>query len=505
MKKYLSIALLSLFLFTACNEEKFNNLSNEIKEAPRDLLYYEIKNAREFSRIISGKPTIDTDKLVPNFEILSGKREDGTELDASYMDDVSIQNPVIVTKDLKPENYYFIDGQEITTYTAVDYTNSGVITIADENNFGIGKYSFTIKVTTNDDENNFTTIFDEAFKLDIGPELVTNLLYSPLAQNLVVGQNSKTTKPFLITGNSDVTFQLETEQDKLDIDPQTGVISLKSGYATAVNDTIYPAVNVISNISGEITRFQGESFLLLVASNTPVDLPKQTKYFFYPTLEANNKQFGYSVDVIRQGLVADNKIWVQQNPSTLANLDSSLPVISGKKGLVTNAVVGGKSEPHESDVILNSQDLSQYRLGFNLSAVFFTQNRFVEYLSDGATPTDLEIYISTDYTGNNNTATWTQINDQIESRINTNTGMSFTGTPYPGDQKGADPDGKKNSSRNADGKWVRSEFDLNPYKDEKNFTMKFKFNSYFTGEIRGSTGRAGRHIISDVHFKATEQ
>ena len=47
--------------------------------------------------------------------------------------------------------------------------------------------------------------------------------------------------------------------------------------------------------------------------------------------------------------------------------------------------------------------------------------------------------------------------------------------PYPGDQRGADPDGKKDRSRNADGKWVRCEFDLNPYKEEKNFTLKFSF------------------------------
>lgn len=505
MKKNISVILFSFIFFTSCEQDKFNDLEVENNQAPKDLSYLQILNAREFSQIKSGKPTIDTNKLVPIFEVVAGFKEDGTELDQSFMKDVSIENPTTSVKNLKPENYYTLNGEEVTTYVAVDNTNSGVITIADQNNFGNGKYTFTVKVTTNDGEKDFETIFDNAFEINVGPALVTNLLYSPLAQNLVVGQVSETTQPFLITGNENITFELDSDQNKLNINEQTGVISLRSDYTTTENDTIYPAVKVISNISGEVTNFQGPSFLLLVASNAPVNLPKQTKFFFYPTLEANNKQFGYSVDVLRQGLVPDNLIWTQQAPSPLANLDSSLPTISGKKGVVTNAVVGGVSEPHESDIILNSQDLSQYRLGFDLTAVFYIQNRFVEYLADGSTPTDLEIFMSTDYDGDNASANWTQINDQLLCRINSNTGASFTGTPYPGDQQGADPEGKKNSSENADGRWVRCELDLNPYKEEKNFTLKFKYNSYFTGEITGSSGRAGRYIISDVHYKATEQ
>ena len=79
------------------------------------------------------------------------------------------------------------------------------------------------------------------------------------------------------------------------------------------------------------------------------------------------------------------------------------------------------------------------------------------------------------------------------------------GLPYPGDQKGDDPEGKKDSYKNADGKWVRCELNLNNYKNEDKFTLKFKLQSNFTGNISGATGRAGRHMISDVHFKATEQ
>ena len=102
-------------------------------------------------------------------------------------------------------------------------------------------------------------------------------------------------------------------------------------------------------------------------------------------------------------------------------------------------------------------------------------------------------------------ATWTKINDKVKSWINTTAGDPIIGTPYPGDQLGVDPDGKKDALKNADAKWVKCEFDLNSFKTEKNFTLKFKFASYFTGTISGATGRSGRFYISDVHFKATEE
>lgn len=507
MKKYFKLSIIIiLIVFAQCKDDGISeSMLLDNKQAPKNLAYQEIVNAREFASLRSNVPTIDTDNLMPTFEIVSVRKEDGTVLDASYMKDVSIQNPIEVELPLKPENYYFSNGVQVTTYTVVDYTNSGKITIADNNNFDIGTYYFTINVSTTHKETTFNTLFTDVFKITIGPQLVTNLLYSPLAQNLVVGQNSKTTKPFLITGNPAVTFELSSDQDKLNIDAQTGEISLKSDYTTIANDTIFPGVNVISNISGEITSFQGQSFLMLVASLTPVNLPKQTKYFFYPTLEANNKLFGYTTEIIRAGNIPTNLVWTQQAASPLANLDTSLPIIANKRAIVTNAVVGNVSTPHESDVIINSQDLSQFKLGFDLKAVFYISNVFVEYMQDGRTPTDLEIYMSTDYTGNNSTASWTRINDDISCLINANTGTPFIGTPYPGDQRGLDPDGKKNSARNADGRWVRCEFDLNPFKNEKNFTLKFKFNSYFEGTISGATGRSGRYIISDIHYKATEQ
>ena len=76
-------------------------------------------------------------------------------------------------------------------------------------------------------------------------------------------------------------------------------------------------------------------------------------------------------------------------------------------------MTAGDWEPHESFITINPQDLTQYKLGYNLATVFYTKNQYVEYKTDGGTPTELEIYISTNYTGDDETSTWTQINDQL--------------------------------------------------------------------------------------------
>jgi len=254
--------------------------------------------------------------------------------------------------------------------------------------------------------------------------------------------------------------------------------------------------------------FQGESFLILVASNAPVDLPKLTNYFFYPTLQAENKLYGYEKTVVKAGDVTDYRTWLQAAPAPLAASPRPESVI-GNKSIWTN-MTADDWEPHESFVTINPQDLTQYSLGYNLSMVFYSKNQYVEYMTDGGTPTELEIYISENYTGEDATSTWTQINDQLSCQINSTTSTPFIGTPYPGDQKlgAGDFDGKKDTSRNADGKWVRNEMNLNTYKSSKSFAVKFRIVSLYEGPGKpssGSAGRPGRYYISDVHFKASEE
>lgn len=501
-----------LLFLVGCQEDTFTaDPTFADFESPSDLSYQELINGRENAAVKTGTPTINTGGLTPIYEIVSARKADGTLLDETYMNDVSIANPTEKEVNLKPEDYYVVEGDTIKTYIGVDTSKGGVITITDENQFGIDDYYFTIKVTTAIDNVPHETIFEDVFHLGVGPGLVTNLLYSPIAQNIVVGSGNTTTKPYLITGNPDVTFALGNEEENLNIDPATGIISLKEGYTTEEDNYMYPKVLVTSNISQETTEFQGESFLILVASNSPVDLPKQTNYFFYPTLEAENKTFGYAKTVINPGSVTNSKTWIQSAPSPLAAAERPDDII-GNKSLWTN-MTAGTYLAHESYVTINPQDLTQYSLGYNLSMVFYTKNQYVEYMPSGETPSDLEIYISEDYTGEDDTSTWTKVNDQLSTQINSLTVTSFTGFPYPGDQKlktGMTNHGQ-DTSKNADAKWVRSEMNLNEYKDVKNFALKFKIISNYTdqeypGGIKGVGGsRPGRYYISDIHFKASEE
>lgn len=513
MKRILSItAILMLFFgFMSCDDDRDtfqDNLDTVAPARPTNLVYSNISNAREFSLIQTPPPAVNTDGLMPSFEIVSITDESGTVLDDTFLSSVEISNPEAVTIELEEEDFFMRDGQLVTSITTFDASNAGAITIADGNNFSVGQYTFDIGVSVSNDEGAASTTFEDALVIGVGPELVGTLLYSPISQNLVVGAGSTTTEPFIISGNPDVTFSLLSDDDKLDINPSNGVITLDAGYSTMENDTILPTVAVTSNITGESTEFQGEGFLFLVASTEPVDLPLRTNFFFYPTLEANNASFGYTTNVIEPGRVLPERIWEQNNPSPLAAMEEGLPEIPGKRRLQTNAVVGGISEPHISDVIINSQDLSGFNVGFDVSFVYYYQNRFVEYLEDGRAPSDLEVFISTDFTGSVADATWTQVNDQISCQINDLTMTPFIGTPYPGDQTGPDPDNRKNPDQNADGRWVRGELDLNSFSAEQNFTVRFRFNSFFTGQLTNDVdgvGRAGRYFISDVHFKATEQ
>lgn len=509
--KYLPLIVLLLIAVTGCEDDTFIS-PRMIDGTPKNLKYSGIENAREFSKIESGAPTINTDGLVPSYEIVSLTDGEGNELGNDYLKDVKIIN-VTESRDTIVDLGDLGQGSGEFTSSVPNMKKAGNIVIQDGNKFGPGEYLFTVKVSAGENESKQSTVFDDAFKLTVGPQLVKDLLYSPIAQNLVVGEKESSSKPYLLSGNSDVTFSLKDAKDKLTIDSSTGVISLKDGYSTTENDTIFPTVQVTSNISEETTSFQGQGFLFLVASNEPVELPRKTINFFYPTLEAENQLYGYKVDVIRLGQVAPFRIWKQKPSVPTAVIGERPDGVTGVKAIEINTVavptsdasLGKSSLPFESDVIINSQDLSKYATGFDISVTFYTKNQYVEYFDDGTTPSNIEVYISTDYDGDNEAATWTMVNDQIESRIN-NKGDAFEGTPYPGDQKGDDLGGEKDSSHNADGKWVREKLDLNPYKDETNFTLKFKLNTYFKEPIPYDGGvRSGKWDISDVHFKATEE
>lgn len=496
MKKIVFLSVVwSLIFMMGCQEDTFMGDSETVYQPPSDLKYMDILGAREGQRIITFPPAVETGGLVPHFEVVKVKDSEGNVLGEEFLKDITVTDPELVP--LKEED----TGEMVY---AVDYKKSGVIAIAEGNNFTIGNYSFDIKVTTSPEGEStvLETVFEDGFKLRVGPVLVSNLNYMPKTKNLLLDGSKKTSAPFIGESvNTNIRFELASHSDIFVINAEDGVIKLKDG-VTVEEGNYYPQVNVTNTITEEVVSFQGEDFLTIIVSESPVEIPLKTINFFYPTLEAENTLYGYRKFVMDPGAVPDNKIWIQNSSCPLA-ADDRPESAAGAKSIVTNIVIGGESLPHESWVVMNSQNLKNYSFGYDLSAAFWMKNQYVEYLEDGRTPTDLEVYVSTDFASSVKDATWEKVNVKLKSEIN-NSGVIIDGTPYPGDQRGEDPDGLKDASANADAKWVKCVLDLAPYKDATNFTLAFKFASYFDGAISGATGRGGRFYISDVHMQATE-
>ena len=187
--------------------------------------------------------------------------------------------------------------------------------------------------------------------------------------------------------------------------------------------------------------------------------------------------------------------------------------------------MSGRTKPTSTWMVTQTQDITPFQFGYDLSFNYYYQPAYQTYLSDGRTPTDLEVYISTDYTqgdiqdedGNFINGTWEKVN--ADMRCNRSLGVSagkstgapwgpeFTGTPYPGNQNGADPDGRKRPGTTFYNKWVRCSYDIPASKISTTFTVAFKVTSYFTGELTNnsaSPGRGGTYFLSDFHYKAAE-
>src|SRR5690606_8530393 len=83
------------------------------------------------------------------------------------------------------------------------------------------------------------------------------------------------------------------------IDGKTGAISLAPDYNYVEYDTLYPTIRVVSNISQEVTLFEDK--LTTIITDTPQEMPLETLYFFYPSLNANGSYptggDGFSVQV----------------------------------------------------------------------------------------------------------------------------------------------------------------------------------------------------------------
>lgn len=500
-KTQLKIFVVALILVVSCKENSSfgEDRPLDFQVAPTQLSYNPISGIREYKSSESGLPSVSSEGLPVYYEITGGRKSDGTILSEDYLNDVSIENPeegvVEVLVEVPDGDNYIYEKKYINSERA------GIISVADNNNFGLGDYYFDIEAHTLVNGNKMLTSFKDAFHMKVGPELASNLVYIPFGQNLIVGSGIGTTEPLLIEGNPDVRYELASDEDKLTIDGNSGVIQIKDGYTVTEPEEIYPEVSVISNISEEVVTF-GDGFLKIVISNEPYPIEKAVFNFFYPSMASNNAASGLRWYVTNAATMPDWKVWQRNNPPAIAAGERPEDVSGNKAIVMRNS--WGPSVAHENWVVMNEQDLNPYKLGFDITATYWINYEWLAYMETGQTPIEIEVYITNDFTGNVDETEWEQINHLVKCYIN-NEGDGVVGTPYPGDQLGADPDMRKDINNDNQNKWIKSVIDLEPYKEWENFTLAFKYKSNFTGTITGVSGSASNTWISDVNYKAVEK
>lgn len=496
-------------MFLGCVDEAFQDggISN-IPQEPTGLKYASVVEARELGVVISAPPTYNSFGAIPFFEIVGVRNESGASIDQNVIDQYfSILNAT-------EETINIVQNGTNQPYTVNNVDDIGRIKIETNNPLEEGTYYFDIKMTSTFDNQTFEAVFQDVFELYMGPALASGLLYIPGGQNLLTdGVTNVTTEPIVFGANPDFRFELGDNQDKFSINATTGVITLNSGYSPVSEpEIISPTINLVSNISEEVVSFN--EAIKIYISNNPVDIPKQVVNVFYPTFEFESTAYGFRThDVVDESGAS----WARLSPPS-SSLAEDRPVEnSNQKRLELNLVKPAVNNqlPRDSWVIMNSQDLTAYQYGFDVEAKFLSMNKYVEYLStDSSTPSDLEVYVSTDYLGDFDTATWTEVTDVLESNIVSSgafiQGNEFVGYPYPGDQKDHgihDSDGLKDSSKNADGKWVESTLNLVDYLGMSNVTVAIRIHTTFQGSLAFSSsfGRAGRFLISDFNITAYEQ
>lgn len=507
------LAIIVTLLLQSCDDKSSFGEDLQVAVLPTDLSYPDILNAREFSYIESAVPMMNSNGHPVLFELLSIKK--GEEmLDASYLDIVSVLNYSVI------ETHWKQVSDTLNKYTL--YTNdlgeAGKIVIKDKNPFANGEYFFTMKASVEINGVMESTVFEDALRLYIGPELAEGIAYCPFKMNFVNGESTTSEPVALYGGNPDVRYELGSESDKLSIDASTGVISLNPSYTVSATEYLFPIINVVSNVSEEIVPFEGT--FTAVLSATPIDLEKEADYFFFPTLKLTNNNNvnvggnGYSLQVVEYHTLPENN-WFNMN--ALWRNHKNSPVVNTPDAVAVRAdagVTGTQTlehslwtivEPSESWIVMDPVNLALYQGCFDTKAVFWYNlflNEFSGYELDGSTPIDLEVHITNNYTGDVTTTDWTQVNDMLECEINDN-GTIFTGTPYPGDQTGADPDGRKDPTNSPNNLWVRGELNLDDYKTEASFTIAFRLKTYF--ETAPNLPVNGKVQLSNVHFVASEK
>lgn len=519
------LAIFMILLLAGCEKDAFGK-DMEVPVLPTNLSYSDIIGAREFGRIESSPPSINSNGHPVSYEIVSIKKGDEV-LDASYIAATSIVNPTIeeteVDDTTNPGNSWTVNTSNLQ--------NAGKVIIEEGNPFANGEYLFTIKATVTINYAYESVVFEDVLRLVIGPDLLDGIAYCPFNMNFVSGENTASNPADLFGGNIDVRFELGTESDKLSIDPVTGVLSANSSYTITGTEVLRPVINVISNVSEEVVSFENQFTATL--STAALVLDRETNYFYFPSLAPTSRQSvflggpNYDHQVIDYHTLPTNNWFnriahwrAQRGQNWVPDVETADAVAVRADANVSNKRTLEHpfwtiNAPTESWLTINEVDLTLYEGCFDSKVVFWYKLNLANagtnagYELDGTTPIGLEAHITTNYTGDVTTTDWTQVNDILECEIDNN-GTIFTGTPYPGDQTGLNPGGVKDPTKNANNLWVRAELDLTDYKTETNFVIAFRLKSYYevqpySLDVNGNPAVNGGLLISNVHYVATEK
>jgi len=514
---FLSMLAIVVIMFSmySCTEDAYVKPGRSYS-APSNLLYMDLLNARDHSYIKSARPTVDTGNLMAYFEITSVKDDAGNELSDDSKAFVSVINPTPVNVPFDEDKWYVdeMTGDTIKSGAGFNTLEAGCIVIADGNDFEAGTYHFDVAVSTTDaDGVTYSTTFQNAFNLTIQPQLVKNLMYWPVSQNLVPGNTlfSVTTKALPLDGNKEnIYYQLGDYQDTLQIDPTTGILSLVDGFTTSERIELQPQVQIVNTESNEVQSFSGSDVITVVITPSPVsDLPTlEYMNAFYPPLTYRNSVSGFTYTIVKQGIVPEASFWkgvgASSHPDAKAGRPSDIGLV---KGVMMPVTVAGKvNTPIDTWMFMNPQNLTMYR-AFHQKAVFYMQTKYLEYMPDGSQPTNVDVMVSTDYVDNIDEATWVNMNDQLTCEMGSDTQV---GMPYFGDLshiEGESPEIAALKDANqfkSDGNWFKCTFDLDEFAFSNKVTVAFRVYNTYEGEIvspsTSGNGRPGNFTFSDIHY-----
>ncbi len=505
--KLSSLLILVLGILLGCTDDASFGNDVEVQVLPTSISYPDLV-VNESSIMESAVPNFNSNGHPVTFDVISGRR--GTEvLDASYMDNVDIVNPQQVESTVPDAN----DPDNEWTVITEDLTDNGKIVIDDASMFTNGDYYFTVEASVEVNGNIESVTFEDALHLQVG--WANGMAYCPRRVNFVAGEGTMSGPGEVIGGRDNFRLELASDQEKLVIDPMTGVISMNPSYTIMETESVTPTIKLVYDSNESVPVYIDGSFTA-VLSTEAVELEKEKDYFFFPTLtpySANVPAGGGDGYTVNTADFASKPGWVQKHFYKVIVNAAKLEfqeALDTRAEAGVSAITGSQfnywgplANPFESWFVANAVNLSAYAGCFDTKMVFWLKHNIPQGTLDDLfptwteTPVRVEIKISDAYTGDVATTTWTDINESLTCTIG-ESGSPFVGTPYP-------ISGEVGPEGNANNIWVKCEMDLpsDMYGDIANFTIAFRNKTNYDTDLSGNL--RGEFYISDLYFVASEK